>query len=193
MPPVTAPGADGRVDFVDEEDRLRPRAERGDDRLEALLEVAAETRARQQRAGVEREDLRVLQRLLDIVGQQARGEPFGHRGLADAGVADEDRIVLAAAAEDFDGALQFLGAADERIEQALAGARRQVDAVGGQRILRRWPDPRRRCRPRRPAVGVAGSVGARHLRDAVRDVFEDVEPRDALLGEQARPRSVFGC
>ena len=129
-------GADGRVDFVDEEDRLRPRAEGGDDRLEALLEIAAEARAGEQRAGVEREDLSALQRLLDIVGQQPRGQPFGHRGLADAGLADEDRIVLAPPAEDFDGALQFLGAPDERIELALAGASRQVDAVGGERIFR---------------------------------------------------------
>ena len=52
------------------------------------------------------------------------GEPFGHRRLADAGVADEHRVVLAAAAEHFDRALQLLGAADQRIEQALARARR---------------------------------------------------------------------
>ncbi len=55
---------------------------------------------------------------LHIVGQQPRGEAFGHRRLADAGVADEDRIVLAAPAQDFDRALQFVGAADQRIEQA---------------------------------------------------------------------------
>ena len=34
-------------------------------------------------------------------------ESFGHRRLADAGVADEHRIVLAAPAEDLDRALQF--------------------------------------------------------------------------------------
>ena len=34
------------------------------------------------------------------------------------GVADEHRVVLAAAAEDFDRALQFVRAADQRIEQA---------------------------------------------------------------------------
>ena len=113
-------GADGRMDFVDEEDRLRPGGERLDDRLEALLEIAAEARAGQQRAGVEREDFGILQRALHVVGQQPRGEAFGHRRLADAGIADEHRIVLAAPAQHFDRPLQLVGAADERIEQAAA-------------------------------------------------------------------------
>ena len=102
-------GADGRVHFVDEENRLRPGAERRDDRLEAFFEVAAEPRARQQRAGVEREDLGILQRALHVVVQQPRGEAFGHRGLADARLADEHRVVLAAAAEHLDRALELLG------------------------------------------------------------------------------------
>ena len=53
-------GADGGVDLVDEQDRHRALGERVDDRLEALLEVAAEPRAGEQRAGVEREDLGAL-------------------------------------------------------------------------------------------------------------------------------------
>jgi hypothetical protein len=40
-----------------------------------------------------------LQRFLDVVGQQARREPFGHRRLADARLADEHRVVLAAPAQ----------------------------------------------------------------------------------------------
>ena len=53
-------GADRRVDLVDEEDRHRPLGQRRDDRLEALLEVAAEARAGEQRRRVEREDLGAL-------------------------------------------------------------------------------------------------------------------------------------
>ena len=66
-----------------------------DDRLEALLEVAAEARAGEQRARVEREDLGVLQQLGHVVGEQPRREALGHRRLADAGFADEHRVVLA--------------------------------------------------------------------------------------------------
>ena len=138
-------GADGRVDFVDEEDRLRPLGERGDDRLEPLFEVAAETRAGEQRAGVEREDLGALQRVLARRRRAAAcASPSAMRGLADAGFADEHRVVLAPAAQHLDGALQFLGAPDQRVEQALRAPVGQVEAVGRQRIARRA-----RCRPRR--------------------------------------------
>ena len=140
-------GADGGVHFVDEENRLRPGGERGDDGLEALLEVAAKPRARQQRAGIERKDFRVLQRSLHIVVKQPRGEAFGHRGLADAGFADEHRIVLAAAAEHFDRPLELVGAADQRIEQPLPRAFGQVHAVRLQRIGRRRRGRRLRRRP----------------------------------------------
>ena len=130
-------GADGGVHFVDEENRLRPGGERGDDRLEALLEVAAIPRARQERAGIERKDFRVLQRALHIVVKKPRGEAFGHRGLADAGIADEHRVVLAAAAEHFDRPLELVGASDERIEQSLTRPFGQVHAVRLERIGRR--------------------------------------------------------
>ena len=116
---------------------LRPGAQRLDHRLEALLEVAAEARAGQQPGGVEREDLRILQRLGRVVGQQPDGEPFGHRRLADAGLADKHRVVLAAPAQHFDRALQLDGPADQRIELALPRALGQVRAVRRQRIARR--------------------------------------------------------
>ena len=129
-------GADGGVDLVDEEDRHRPLRERVDDGLEALLEVAAKARAGEQRAGVEREDFGALEQIRHVVVEQARGEAFGERRLADARVADEHRVVLAAAAEDLHRALELVGAADQRIELAGAGARGQVGGVGGQRVAR---------------------------------------------------------
>ena len=64
-------GADRRVNLVDEEDRPRPCAERADDRLEALLEIAAEPRAGEQRAGVEREDLGAFEHLRHVVAAAA--------------------------------------------------------------------------------------------------------------------------
>ena len=136
VPPVTAPAP--TVEWISSMKRIAfgRAAQRLDHRLEALLEVAAEARAGEQRAGVEREDLGVLQRVLHVVAEQPRGEALGHRGLADAGLADEHRIVLAPPAQDFDGALQLVGAADQRIEQPCARPLGQVDAVGRQRIAR---------------------------------------------------------
>src|SRR5690606_14761055 len=65
----------------------------------------------------------------------ALGQPFGDRRLADAGVADIERVVLGAAAQNLDRAVDLAFAADQRVD--LAGARLgvQVDAIGGQRVL----------------------------------------------------------
>ncbi len=57
-----------------------------------------------------------------VVVEQPGGEALGHRGLADARVADEHRVVLAPPAENLDRALELVGAADERIELAGPGA-----------------------------------------------------------------------
>ena len=46
--------------------------------------------------------------------------PFGDRGLADAGLADQHRIVLGPAGEHLDRAADFLVAADHRVELAVA-------------------------------------------------------------------------
>ena len=122
-----------------------------------------------------------------VVGQQPRREPFGHRRLADAGLADEHRVVLAAAAQHFDRALQLVGVRPiSGSSSPCARALGQVRAVRRQRIARRRRILRRRRRLRCRAAPGRGAAGGRHLRDAVRDVLEDVEPRDALLGQQLR-------
>ena len=57
---------------------------------------------------------------LDDAPRQA----FGDRGLADAGLADQQRVVLAPAAQHLDHALELVLAADQRIDLArLAPAR----------------------------------------------------------------------
>src|SRR5581483_6920357 len=50
-------------------------------------------------------------------------------GLADSRLADEHRIVLGAPLQHLDGAADLIVAADDRIELARGGARRQVDRV----------------------------------------------------------------
>ena len=75
----------------------------------------------------------------------------------------------------------------ERIEQALARAVGQVHAVGLQRIGRRRRTLPRRRRTARRAPSASDGPGVRgRLGDAVRDVVEDVEPRDAVRAEQPR-------
>ena len=61
--------------------------------------------------------------------------PFGDRGLADAGLADQHRVVLGAAGENLDRAADFLVAADHRIELAVARRLGQVAGVFLHRVI----------------------------------------------------------
>ena len=84
--------------------RMRPSAalDLVEHRLEALLELAPVLRAGDERAHVEREDRPVAQALGHVAAHDALGEALDDRGLADAGVADQHRVVLRLAREDLD-------------------------------------------------------------------------------------------
>ncbi len=128
-------GADHGVDLVDEQHRARLVLELRHDRLQPLLEIAAIARAGEQRAHVERVDRRFRQHLRHVALDDALGEALGDGGLADAGLADIERVVLGAAAEDLDRALDLVLAPDQRVD--LAGGRLlvEVDAIGRERVL----------------------------------------------------------
>ena len=102
--------------------------------LEALLELAAELGAGHQRAEVERHHALVLQRLRHVALDDAQRQALDDGGLADAGLADQHRVVLGAAGEHLDGAADLLVAADHRVELALAGRRGDVAGVLLQRV-----------------------------------------------------------
>ena len=61
------------------------------------------------------------------------GQAFDDGGLADARFAQQHRVVLLPAAEDLDDAFDFVLAADDRIELALAGQFGQIAAEAVQR------------------------------------------------------------
>ena len=103
-------------------------------RLEALFELAAILRAGDQRAHVERENALVAQAFRHFAVDDALGETFDDRGLADARLADQHRVVLGASLQHLHGATNFVVAADDRIELALLGALGQIDGVLLQRL-----------------------------------------------------------
>ena len=133
---VRLAGADQRMHLVDEQDDA---AFGADDflqhGLQPLLELAAIFRAGNQRAHVEREQLLVLQAFRHVAVDDALGEAFDDRGLADAGLADQHRIVLGPARQHLDGAADFLVAADHRIDLAVARRLRQVAGIFLQRVI----------------------------------------------------------
>ena len=136
-------GTDEGVDLVDEHDDVAAGADLLEHLLQALLEVTAVAAAGDQRAEVEGVELLVLQRLGHLALDDRLGQALDDGGLADAGLADQHRVVLGAAAEHLHEALDLLLAPDDRVELALARGLREVaaelveDERGGRRGLGR--------------------------------------------------------
>ncbi len=113
--PFGLAGADDGVQFVDEQDdgalRFLHFFQHG---LEPFLEFAAEFGAGDERAHVEGDDLLVLQSFRHVAANDALSQAFDDGGLADAGLADQNGIVLGAPRQHLDDAANFLVAADHR-------------------------------------------------------------------------------
>ncbi len=118
--------ADERVQLVDEQDDVAAGVDLLEHLLQALFEVTAVAAARDQGTQVEGVELLILQRLRDLTVDNGLREAFDHGGLTDTGFADEDRVVLGAPAQHLHDTLDFLRAADDRVEFALQGGLGQV-------------------------------------------------------------------
>ena len=73
--------------------------------------------------------LLVLEPFRHVAADDALGQAFDDGRLADAGLADQHRVVLGAPRQHLDDAANLLVAADDRIELALGGQLGQVAAV----------------------------------------------------------------
>ncbi len=120
-------GADHGVDLVDEQDRVGQLLELGHHRLQPLLEVAAIAGAGEQGAHVERVDHGFLEHLGHVALDDLARQALGDGGLADAGIADIERVVLRAAAQDLDGTVDLGAAADQRVDPAAQRLLVEVD------------------------------------------------------------------
>ena len=103
--------------------------------LEPLFEFAAVLGSGDQRAHVERHDALVLEAFGNVAAHDALGQALDDRGLADAGLADEHRVVLRSPRQDLDDAPDLVVAADNRIELAGARRAREVAAVLLERLV----------------------------------------------------------
>ena len=77
-------------------------------RLQPFLELAAELGAGDQRAHVEAEQALAAQAFGHVVVDDALGQSLDDRGLADAGFADQHRVVLGPALQHLDAAADLL-------------------------------------------------------------------------------------
>ena len=106
-----------RVDLVDEQDDLAFAVhDLLDHALEALLEFALVLGACDQRAHIQGEDLAALEVLGHLPVDDLGGDAFGDGGLANARLADQDRVVLGSTTQDLQHATDFLVTADDRVE-----------------------------------------------------------------------------
>src|SRR5207244_12690327 len=122
-------GADDRVDLVDEDDDLPGRVlDLAQQPADALLELAAVLGPGDQAAEVDLVDALRAQPLGHVAAHDPPGQALDDRGLADARLADQDRVVLGPPREDLHDPADFVVAPDDRVELALLGMPGQVAA-----------------------------------------------------------------
>src|ERR1700687_385260 len=119
-------GSDQRVQLVDENDGILRLHQLFHDGLEALFELAAVLGAGDDERKVQGEDALVGEERWDFAISDALGQPLDDGSFADAGLADQNWIVLGAAAEDLDDAVNFAFAADQGIELVVHGGLGQI-------------------------------------------------------------------
>ena len=134
--PLGRTRADDGVQLVDEEDDL-PGGVRDflQHRFQALFELAAEFRTRDQRAQIEGDHPLVLEVLRHVAAHDALCQSLGDRRLPDAGLADQHRVVLRPPRENLHHAADLFIAADDRVELALSRQLGEVASILFQRLV----------------------------------------------------------
>src|SRR5262249_12819153 len=126
--------ADDGVELVDEDDRVLRLADLVHHGLEPFLELPAILGSRHYCGEVEGDDALVLESLGHLAGDDALRQPLRDRRLAHPGLADQDRVVLLAARQHLEDALDLLLPPDDRVELALAS---QLGEVASELVQRR--------------------------------------------------------
>ena len=108
-----------------------------DKSLHAALELAAKLRSRNERREVKKIYLLTAQLIRHPVERYALGKSLGHGCLADARLADETGIVLLAAVEDLNDALELLLAAYHIVKLPRSGSVCEIYAVIVQKLALR--------------------------------------------------------
>ena len=123
------------VQFVDKEDDVTVLPGLLHHLLDALFKLAAVLGASHHAGQIQRQQLLVQQIFRYIACGDLPRQPLRDGGLADARLTDQAGVVLRAAGQDLNHALDLLIAADDRIQLALTGIRRQVAGKFRQRLI----------------------------------------------------------
>ena len=126
-------GTDDGVHLVNKQDDVVGLGRLLDHVLEALLKLATILGTRHEARQVERPDILVHEVLGHVAGCNLLSQTLDDGRLTHAGVAQNERVVLGAARKNFHHTLDFLFAANHRIELAVACLLREV---GGELLER---------------------------------------------------------
>ena len=126
-------GTDDGVHLVNKQDDVVSLGGLLDHVLEALLKLTAILGARNEARQVERPDVLVHEVLGHVAGSDLLRQALDDGRFANAGIAQDKRVVLGAARKDLHHALDFLFAANHGIELAVA---RLLSEVGGELLER---------------------------------------------------------
>ena len=122
------------MDLVDEQDDIACGLHLAQQALDPLLELAAELGACHKAGEVQQKNFLIPQTDGHLSLGNALGNAFGDGGLAHTGFTDKAGVILLAAAQDLDGAVNLAVAADDIIQLALPRFAGQVFAVGIQKL-----------------------------------------------------------
>ena len=103
--------------------------------LQTLFKLAPVLGSRHQRAHVQGENLLILQALGHVAPHDPLRKALHHGGLAHAGFADQDRVILGLSGQDTDHVADLRVPADHRIQLLVSGLLHQILAVFFQRII----------------------------------------------------------
>ncbi len=174
-------GTDDGMDFVDEQDRVAPFLQLGQQSLEALLEITPVLGSRQQGTKIQRIDHARAQHVGHLAIDDALGEPFGNGCLSNPRLPHQQRIVLAPTREDLGNALEFCCATDQWIDTPCA---RLVIEVGSETLQRAGFSAFPGLLVLLAALDTTGARVIRDLGNAVSDEIDHIDARDILLFQQ---------
>src|ERR1700719_1663551 len=115
-----------RVKFVNEDDGILRLHQLFHDGLEALFKLSAILGASDDQRKIKRQNAFVREEGRNLAVRDTLRQTFYDGGLAYSGLADQHRIILGAAAQNLNHALDFAVAADQWIELTIHGRLRQV-------------------------------------------------------------------
>ena len=133
------------MSFVDEgDDRRGARLDLADDVFEPILELALDARTGLQQAEIQAQQFDAFERGRHVALHDPQGEPLHDGCLAGARLADQDRVVLAPAAENVDHLADFGVPGEDRINLAGSGLGGEIDGVLIEGVALLPPRGRRR-------------------------------------------------